>query len=93
MKGLELKEIDPYLSNDTRDLREVQKTIQDYKPKLMDVSMTMKLLNWVIELILKIFPDLEKEILDLKKRNPKSKEENQSYWKFQNTPRASKRCF
>ncbi|KAL2237836.1 UNVERIFIED_CONTAM: hypothetical protein Sindi_0975300 [Sesamum indicum] len=81
------KELEPDTSKISQDLREIQKTVQDYGHRLIHIPMKIESLSQKVNEILKILPDLHKgltdlriEITDLKKNqreNPKTSRSRQ----------------
>ncbi|KAL0462399.1 UNVERIFIED_CONTAM: hypothetical protein Slati_0127500 [Sesamum latifolium] len=60
------KELEPDASKISQDLREIQKTVQDYGHRLIHIPMKIENLSQKMDEILKILPDLQKGLTDLK---------------------------
>ncbi|KAK4388172.1 hypothetical protein Sango_2423800 [Sesamum angolense] len=60
------KEIEADTSKISQDLREIQKTVQDYGHRLSNIPMKVDSLCHQMDQILKILPDLHKNLTDLK---------------------------
>ncbi|KAL2235895.1 UNVERIFIED_CONTAM: hypothetical protein Sindi_1321700 [Sesamum indicum] len=78
-------ELEPDTSKISQDLREIQKTVQDYGHRLIHIPMKIESLSQKLDEILKILPDLHKgltdlriEITDLKKNQRESPETSRS---------------
>ncbi|KAL0399297.1 UNVERIFIED_CONTAM: hypothetical protein Sradi_2273000 [Sesamum radiatum] len=63
---MDWKELEPDNSKISQDLREIQKTVQDYGHRLVHIPMKIENLSQKIDEILKILPDLQKGLTDLK---------------------------
>ncbi|KAL0431023.1 UNVERIFIED_CONTAM: hypothetical protein Sradi_0728300 [Sesamum radiatum] len=79
------KELEPDTSKISLDLREIQKTVQDYGHRLIHIPMKIEVLSQKMDEILKILPDLQKgltdmktEVADLKKNQRDSPETSKS---------------
>ena len=79
------KELEPDTSKISQDLREIQKTVQDYGHRLIHIPMKIESLSQKVDEVLKILPDLHKgladlkaEITDLKKNQRESPETSRS---------------
>ena len=60
------KELEPDTSKISQDLREIQKTVQDYGHRLIHIPMKIESLSQKVDEVLKILPDLHKGLTDLK---------------------------
>ncbi|KAL0451705.1 UNVERIFIED_CONTAM: hypothetical protein Slati_1148600 [Sesamum latifolium] len=60
------KELEPDTLKISQDLREIQKTVQDYGHRLIHIPMKIENLSQKMDEILKILPDLQKGLTDLK---------------------------
>ena len=79
------KELEPDTSKISQDLREIQKTVQDYGHRLIHIPMKIESLSQKVDEVLKILPDLHKgltnlrtEITDLKRNQRESPETSRS---------------
>ncbi|KAK4395845.1 UDP-glycosyltransferase 83A1 [Sesamum angolense] len=89
VRGTHWKELESETSKISQDLREIQKTIQDYELKLIHVPMKIESLNQKVDEILKILLDLHKDFTDLKtkvvdlknnqRENPKTSRSRQKW--------------
>ena len=68
MNGIKWMEICPDSSKLSQDLREIQKTIQDFGSQVILLPGKIEILNEQNERILRALQDLNNEIKDLKKR-------------------------
>ncbi|KAK4389742.1 movement protein [Sesamum angolense] len=66
IRGIAWKEIEADTSKISQDLREIQKTIQDYGHRLSNIPMKVDYLCHKMDEILKILPYLHKNLTDLK---------------------------
>ncbi|KAL0283726.1 UNVERIFIED_CONTAM: hypothetical protein Sradi_7219600 [Sesamum radiatum] len=66
IRGIFWKEIEADTSKISQDLREIQKTVQDYGHRLSNIPMKVDSLCHKMDEILKILPDLHKNLTDLK---------------------------
>ncbi|KAL0287176.1 UNVERIFIED_CONTAM: hypothetical protein Sangu_2704600 [Sesamum angustifolium] len=66
IRGIAWKEIEADTSKISQDLREIQKTVQDYGHRLSNIPMKVDSLCHKMDEILKILPDLHKNLADLK---------------------------
>ncbi|KAL0327610.1 UNVERIFIED_CONTAM: hypothetical protein Sangu_1839000 [Sesamum angustifolium] len=66
IRGIAWKEIEADTSKISQDLREIQKTVQDYGHRLSNIPMKVDSLCHKMDEILKILPDLHKNLTDLK---------------------------
>ncbi|KAL2248436.1 UNVERIFIED_CONTAM: hypothetical protein Sindi_2695900 [Sesamum indicum] len=60
------KKLEPDTSKISQDLREIQKTVQDYEHRLIHIPMRIESLSQKVDEVLKILPDLHKGLTDLK---------------------------
>ena len=60
------KELEPDTSKISQDLREIQKTVQDYGHRLIHIPMKIESLSQKVDEVLKILPDLHKGLTDLR---------------------------
>ncbi|KAL0413345.1 UNVERIFIED_CONTAM: movement protein [Sesamum radiatum] len=89
----EWRELEPDNSKISQDLREIQKTVQDYGHRLIHIPMKIENLSQKMDEILKILPDLQKgltdlrtEVADLKKNQRDSPETSKSRQDESGTP-------
>lgn len=61
------REIEADTSKLSTDLREIQKTVQDYGHRLINIPMKIEQMNQKVDEILRILPDLKYIVADLKK--------------------------
>ncbi|KAL2235934.1 UNVERIFIED_CONTAM: hypothetical protein Sindi_1325600 [Sesamum indicum] len=93
IKRTDWKELELDTSKISQDMREIQKTIQDYGHRLIHIPMKMETLSQTVDEILKIllnlhkdFIDLKEEITDLKRNNKKGPETSKSRQERIRTP-------
>ena len=67
MNGIKWREISPDSSKLSQDLREIQKTIQDFGSQVILLPGKIEILNEQNEQILRVLQDLSNENRDLKK--------------------------
>ena len=60
------KELEPDTPKISQDMREIQKTAQDYGNRLIHIPMKIETLSETVDKIFKILPDLHKDLRDLK---------------------------
>ncbi|KAL0409350.1 UNVERIFIED_CONTAM: hypothetical protein Sradi_1869400 [Sesamum radiatum] len=66
ISGTDWKELKPDTSKILQNLREIQKTVQDYRHRLIHMPMKIETLNQKMNEIIKILLDLHKGLTDLK---------------------------